>query len=225
MIDPRIPAIDSRFESVKRIISVVSGKGGVGKTLISVVLALELSKKGYRVGLLDLDFSGASDHLVLGAPKLSIPEESYGIVPPLIHGIRFMSIIYYAENNPLPLRGNEISNALIELLTITRWGKLDYLVIDVPPGLGDQLLDLIRFLKRGEFLIVTTPSKLSINVVEKLIKLLLESKCKIIGIIENMKLNDEKDILMLTKRYNMRYLIDIQFYKGIENKNRHKINS
>ncbi|NJE55011.1 Mrp/NBP35 family ATP-binding protein [Thermococcus sp. 21S9] len=218
MIDPREIAINARLEKVRRIIPVVSGKGGVGKSLISTTLALALAEKGHKVGLLDLDFHGASDHVILGFEPKEFPEEDKGVVPPTVHGIKFMSIAYYTENRPTPLRGKEISDALIELLTITRWDELDYLVIDMPPGLGDQLLDVLRFLKRGEFLVVATPSKLALNVVEKLIQLLLEEKHKVLGVVENMKLNDEEDVRKLAERYNVPYLIGIPFYPDLDAK-------
>ncbi|WP_099210053.1 Mrp/NBP35 family ATP-binding protein [Thermococcus henrietii] len=222
MIDPREIAISARLENVKRIIPVVSGKGGVGKSLISTTLALALAEKGYKVGLLDLDFHGASDHVILGFEPKEFPEEDKGVVPPTVHGIKFMSIAYYTENRPTPLRGKEISDALIELLTITRWDELDYLVIDMPPGLGDQLLDVLRFLKRGEFLVVATPSKLALNVVEKLIQLLLEEKHKVLGVVENMVLRseglDESDVRKLAERYNVPYLIGIPFYPDLDAK-------
>jgi len=217
-IDPREIAINARLEKVKRIVPVVSGKGGVGKSLVSTTLALALAEKGHRVGLLDLDFHGASDHVILGFEPKEFPEEDRGVVPPVVHGIKFMTIAYYTEDRPTPLRGKEISDALIELLTITRWDELDYLIIDMPPGLGDQLLDVLRFLKRGEFLVVATPSKLSLNVVEKLIQLLLEEKHSILGIVENMKLNDEKDVKELAERYGVPYLAGIPFYPDLESK-------
>ncbi|WP_456423549.1 ATP-binding protein [Thermococcus sp.] len=218
MIDPREIAINSRLEKVKRIIPVVSGKGGVGKSLVSTTLALALAEKGHKVGLLDLDFHGASDHVILGFEPKEFPEEDRGVVPPEVHGIKFMTIAYYTENRPTPLRGKEISDALIELLTITRWDELDYLIIDMPPGLGDQLLDVLRFLKRGEFLVVATPSKLSLNVVEKLVQLLLEEKHEILGVVENMKLDNEKNVKKLAERYNIEYLAGIPFYPELESK-------
>ncbi|MCD6373659.1 MAG: ATP-binding protein [Thermococcus sp.] len=218
MIDPREIAINARLEGVKRIIPVVSGKGGVGKSLVSTTLALALAEKGHKVGLLDLDFHGASDHVILGFEPKEFPEEDRGVVPPTVHGIKFMSIAYYTEDRPTPLRGKEISDALIELLTITRWDELDYLVIDMPPGLGDQLLDVLRFLKRGEFLVVATPSKLSLNVVEKLIQLLLEEKHKVLGLVENMKLDDEEDVKKLAERYGVPYLTGIPFYPDLDAK-------
>ncbi|HIP89096.1 MAG TPA: ATP-binding protein [Thermococcus paralvinellae] len=216
MIDPRIKAIEARLEEVKRIIPVVSGKGGVGKSLISTTLALVLSEKGYKVGLLDLDFHGASDHVILGFEPKELPEEDRGIVPPEVHGIRFMSIVFYSEDKPTPLRGQEISDALIELLAITRWEELDFLIIDMPPGMGDQFLDVLRFLKRGEFLVVATPSKLAVNVVRKLLELL--QGLKIIGIVENMKLNDERDIQELAEEFGVPYLAGIPLYKDLDAK-------
>ncbi|MFA4661672.1 Mrp/NBP35 family ATP-binding protein [Pyrococcus kukulkanii] len=216
MIDPREIAISARLERVERVIPVVSGKGGVGKSLVSTVLALSLAEAGHKVGLLDLDFHGASDHIILGFEPKDFPEEDKGVIPPVVHGIKFMSIVYYTENRPTPLRGKEISDALIELLTITRWDELDYLIIDMPPGLGDQFLDVLRFLKRGEFLIVATPSKLALNVVEKLIQLLKEENREILGIIENMKLDEEKDVKELAEKYGVRYLAGIKFYPNLE---------
>ncbi|ACS32736.1 Mrp/NBP35 family ATP-binding protein [Thermococcus gammatolerans] len=218
MIDPREIAINARLEKVKRIIPVVSGKGGVGKSLVSTTLALALAEKGHRVGLLDLDFHGASDHVILGFEPKEFPEEDRGVVPPTVHGIKFMTIAYYTEDRPTPLRGKEISDALIELLTITRWDELDYLVIDMPPGLGDQLLDVLRFLKRGEFLVVATPSKLALNVVEKLIQLLLEENHKVLGVVENMKLDEEEDVKKLAERHNVPYLVGIPFYPELDAK-------
>ncbi|NJE75481.1 Mrp/NBP35 family ATP-binding protein [Thermococcus sp. ES12] len=217
-IDPRVKGIEGRLEKVKRIIPVVSGKGGVGKSLVSTTLALVLAEKGYKVGLLDLDFHGASDHVILGFQPEEFPEEEYGVIPPTVHGIKFMSIVYYSEDKPTPMRGMEISDALIELLAITRWDELDYLIIDMPPGLGDQFLDILRFLRRGEFLVVATPSKLSMNVVGKLLTLLKERKHRVLGIVENLKLDEERNIEELAKRFDVPYLTGIPLYSDLEEK-------
>ncbi|AAL80740.1 ATP-binding protein [Pyrococcus furiosus DSM 3638] len=218
MIDPRELAISAKLEGVKRIIPVVSGKGGVGKSLISTTLALVLSEQKYKVGLLDLDFHGASDHVILGFEPKELPEEDKGVIPPTVHGIKFMTIAYYTEDRPTPLRGKEISDALIELLTITRWDELDFLVVDMPPGMGDQFLDVLKYFKRGEFLIVATPSKLSLNVVRKLIELLKEEKHQILGIVENMKLDEEEDVMRIAQEYGIRYLGGIPLYRDLESK-------
>ena len=150
IIDPRLSIIDKRFRNIKRILVFASGKGGVGKSSSSVVTALSLADKGYKTGLLDLDFHGASDHIFLGT-ELAFPEESYGILPYKgAFDLRFMSIVPFTGEHGVPMRGEDISNALIELLAITIWDQLDFLIIDMPPGIGDEVLDLIRFLKRSE---------------------------------------------------------------------------
>ena len=215
-MDPRIAAIKARTENIKRIIPVASGKGGVGKSLVSTGLALALKEKGFKVGLMDMDFNGASDHIILGASVDEFPEEEKGVVPPEIHGLRFMSIVYYTQNNPTPLRGAEISNALIELLAITRWGELDYLIIDTPPGMSDTFLDILRFLSRGEFLIVTTPSPLSYNVVDKLIALLKERNHKIVGIVKNMKRGEVISAVNPATKYNIPVLVEIPVVDDID---------
>src|SRR4030042_3567023 len=152
-------------------IAVSSGKGGVGKSLIASTLALTLAQKGFRVGLFYLDFTSPSTHIILGIEDLH-PKEEKGIIPPEVHGVKYMSIIYYSRDHAVPLRGFEVSNALIELLSITRWEKLDYLILEMPPGIGDVTLDLIRLIKNTQFLIVTTPSKLAFETVRKLVSLL-----------------------------------------------------
>ena len=187
-MDPRISVIDKRLSKIKRIIAVASGKGGVGKSLVSSCLALNLSKKGFKVGLLDLDIYGPSSHVILGVSDYSFPEEEKGILPHKIFGINFMSIVYFTQDKPAPLRGFDITNIIIELLSITQWGELDYLIIDMPPGIGDETLDVIKLVKKSEFLIVTTPSKVAMAAVGKLLKILKELKLPIIGIVENMQM-------------------------------------
>jgi len=122
MVDPRISIIDDRLKEIRHIIAVVSGKGGVGKGLVASTLALILAKKGYKVGLFDLDFTSPSTHIILNIQELQ-PQEEKGIVPPQVHGLSYMSIVFYSGQYALPLRATEVSNALIELLSITRWGS------------------------------------------------------------------------------------------------------
>jgi ATP-binding protein involved in chromosome partitioning len=215
-MDPRTSIIEKRLRGIKRIISVASGKGGVGKSLVASTLALNLSKKGYKVGLLDLDLYGPSSHIILGVEKYDFPEEKKGIIPPNVNGIKFMSIVYYTEDKPAPFRGADISNVIIELLAITQWGELDYLIIDMPPGIGEETLDLIRLVKRSEFLIVTTPSKVSMGAVGKLLSILKELKLPIIGVVENMKMADSDYIKDSVSKMKIRYLGYILFDKKLE---------
>ena len=162
MVDPRTTVISDRLKAITRIIAVSSGKGGVGKSMVATTLALSLARRGCSVGLFDLDFTSPSTHLILGAEKAQ-PKEDKGIIPPEVKGLIYMSLIYYSRDRAAPLRGADVSNALIELLSVTQWGKLDYMIIDMPPGIGDAVLDLLRLVKRIEFLIVTTPSLLALR--------------------------------------------------------------
>ncbi|MDW8141180.1 MAG: P-loop NTPase [Candidatus Bipolaricaulota bacterium] len=191
-MDPRVVIIAERLKSIKRIIAVAAGKGGVGKSTIATGLALVLSQMGYRVGLLDLDFYGPSTHVILGISEEIQPTEEHGIVPPKVHGIEFMSLVFYTGKNPAPLRGLDLTNALIELLAITRWGELDFLIVDMPPGMGDTTLDAIRLLKNPSFLVVTTPSRIAHETVSKLVTLLKELNAPLLGVIENMRRPNDK---------------------------------
>lgn len=185
-MDPRLEIIPQRAKDIKRVIAVAGAKGGIGKSTVASILALLLARSGKRVGLLDLDFSGPSAHVILGVQGI-FPHEDKGLIPPLVHGIQFVSIVYFAGDHPSPLRGVDISNAFIELFTVTLWGNLDVLVIDMPPGIGDATLDLVRLVPKVEFLILTTPSKVAFETVKKLVHMLFELKIPILGILENMK--------------------------------------
>jgi len=223
MVDPRTSIISVRLGNVGRIVAVSSGKGGVGKSLVASTLALALTKQGYEVGLFDLDFTSPSTHVILGIEGVQ-PKEDKGIVPPVVNGLRYMSIVYYSGDYASPLRGADVSNALIELLSITRWGKLDFLVIDMPPGIGDATLDLIRLIKNVEFLVVTTSSQLAFETIRKLVKLLKELKVPVAGVVENMKMGDSKNIQQQTRKLGLSFLgeipYDTQIEEAIGNKNR-----
>ncbi|MCW3995086.1 MAG: Mrp/NBP35 family ATP-binding protein [Candidatus Bathyarchaeota archaeon] len=216
MIDPRYSIINQRLEKIRRIIAVSSGKGGVGKSMVSTALALSLANEGFRVGLFDLDFTGPSTHIILGIPKNVQPREEKGIVPPIVYGLEYMSLVYYVGDNPAPMRGGDVSNALIELLSVTQWGALDFLVIDMPPGIGDAVLDLMRLVQRIEYLIVTTPSLLAFEVVKKQVALLCELKMPILGIIENMKMSKSDAIAKETIMLGIKYLGEVPFDAQVE---------
>ena len=215
MVDPRISVINDRLSGISRIIAVSSGKGGVGKSIVATTLALTLAKRGCKVGLFDLDFTSPSTHIILGAPKVQ-PKEEKGIVPPTVHGLEYMTLVYFVGDNPAPLRGADVSNALIELLSITQWGQLDFLVIDMPPGIGDAILDLIRMVNRLEFLIVTTPSLLAFETVKKQVGLLCELKLPILGVVENMKMDKAKSVQVETEKLGLKFLGDIPFDRQVE---------
>ncbi len=214
-MDPRLNIIDKRLAGIKRIIAVSGGKGGIGKSLTASVLALTLSRLGFRVGLLDLDLSAPSTHVILGTEGL-YPEEEKGLVPPVIHGIEFMSIVYFTGDNPVPLRGIDVSNAMLELIAVTRWGSLDFLIVDMPPGIGDATMDVIRWMKRAEFLVMATASKVALETVKKLIKMLRVLNVPIIGVIENMKRGDSRLVMVGLKEFDVPFLAVIPFDEKIE---------
>ncbi|MEM3697041.1 MAG: P-loop NTPase [Candidatus Bathyarchaeia archaeon] len=215
MADPRISIINERIKEIRNIIAVSSGKGGVGKSLVASTFALILAKKGYSVGLFDLDFTSPSTHAILGIEGVQ-PKEEKGLVPPEVYGLKYMSIVYYSGEYASPLRGTDVSNALIELLAITRWGRLDFLIVDMPPGIGDATLDLLRLIKNVKFLIVTTSSLLAFETVRKLVSLLKALNVPIIGVVENMKMNHSKAIQERVQSLSVPFLGEIPFDTKIE---------
>jgi len=209
LVDPRASVINERLKRVGRIIAVSSGKGGVGKSLVATTLALTLARRGCKVGLFDLDFTSPSTHLIMGV-------KDKGIVPPVVKGLAYMSIVHYTGDQATPLRGEDVSNALIELLSVTQWGELDVLVVDMPPGISDAVLDLVRLVKRIEFLIVTTPSLLAFETVKKQVSLLKDLKVPITGVVENMKMNTAKNIAQETEKLGLKFLAEIPFDPKVE---------
>jgi len=215
MVDPRTSVINQRLKRIKRIIAVSSGKGGVGKSLVATTLALNLAKKSCKVGLFDLDFTSPSTHLLLGVTDEQ-PREEKGLIPPTVQGMEYMSLVYYSSGEAAPLRGADTSNILIELLAVTLWSDLDFLVLDMPPGIGDAVLDLIRLVPRIEFFVVTTSSQLAFETVKKLISLLQELKVPVVGVVENMKMTESRDVQRQTEAFGVKFLGEISYDADIE---------
>jgi ATP-binding protein involved in chromosome partitioning len=203
------------MKEIARIIAVSSGKGGVGKSLVASTLALTLAKMGRKVGLVDLDFTSPSTHLILGVRNHK-PSEDMGLVPANVHAIKYISIIYYSGEHATPLRGTDVSNILLELLSITKWGRLDFLIMDMPPGIGDATLDLLRWVKNAEFLIVTTPSQLAFETVRKLVDLLKMLRTRTIGVVENMKMLPDDSVKQQTLRLGLDFLGEIPYDAKVE---------
>lgn len=195
MIDPRVSVIEKRLSSIKEIVAISGGKGGVGKSTIACLLSLYLSEKEKKVGLLDLDFYGPSTHIILGVDGIKI-EEEMGILPPKWMGIYYMSSFLFTKGKPLPARGKDISNLIKEILSVTIWKEMDFLVLDMPPGIGETLLDVLRFIKRTKFLLIRSPSRLAEEVLKRELTVLRENGISVIGILENAKtgLNVENEV-------------------------------
>ncbi len=216
-VDPRLLIIGKRMEEVKAVVPVMSPKGGVGKTLIASSLALAFVERGRKVGLLDLDVTNASSHIVLGVKLSELrPLEEKGVVPPLTNGVKFMTICYYSGGNPLPLRGRDADEAIKEILATVIWSQLDLLLIDTPPGISDEVLDVISYINEPRPLIVATPSKLAIASVEKLLRVLSESRVRAVGVVENMVVGEESAIKDLVVKYGVELIGRIPYDPFIE---------
>lgn len=212
MIDPRINIIDKRLKDVKRVYAVASSKGGVGKTFLSSAISLRAVAHHMNVGLVDLDFTSPSCHLFLGIKvnKAGFPEEDKGVLPHNVHGLKFISLAYYTGDEALALRGTDIDNIVKELLSITLWGELDILFIDTPPGMSDELLDLIELIKQLRIIAITMPDSASIRSVERMIKILKREGANITGIVENMSGGTAR-VRALASKYALEYLGNIPY--------------
>lgn len=184
-LDPKSSVIQARLGKIKNIIAVSGFKGGVGKSSIASVLALSLAAKGKKTGLLDLDFNGASCDGILGLTD-QFPQEIEGLEPPVIGGVKLMTPAFFTQGRAVNFRGAEVSDALLEILAITRWGQLDFLIIDMPPGFGDAAADLIKFIPQAQVLLVKTRGLLSQRLTERSKLLLNNLGVKILGEVENM---------------------------------------
>ena len=186
MTDPRGAVVGKRLAGIGRIAGFYSAKGGVGKTMCTAVSAIALAAQGKKIGILDLDLQGASLHVFLGV-RPGLPDEDKGILPVRVsENLSLMSVAAFTAELPLALRGAEVSEALRELFAVTQWGALDYLFIDMPPGIGEEILDLARLVPGMTALVVSTPARLSIAVVERLLGLLKEMAVPASGISDGL---------------------------------------
>ena len=174
------------LRGVKNTIAVASGKGGVGKSTVTVNLATALARLGARVGILDADIYGPSMPLMLGqAEPVQISGDFY--LPVQAHGIQAMSIGYLtASDQTLIWRGPMLAKSLIQMLDITLWDDLDYLFIDLPPGTGDIQLTLVQKIPLTSAIVVTTPQNVATLDAQKAITMFAKTNIDVLGIIENM---------------------------------------
>ena len=171
---------------VKNIVAIASGKGGVGKSTVSVSLAVALARTGARVGLLDTDIYGPSIPIMMGiTEKPEIRGEK--LIPIVKYGVSLMSIGFMiAEDTPLIWRGPMVMKAVEQLLTDVEWGSLDYLLMDLPPGTGDVQLTLAQKVPLTGVVIVTTPQDVALLDVVRGISMFRKLDVPILGVIENM---------------------------------------
>ena len=180
-------ANQNRVPGIKRIVAVASGKGGVGKSTMSVNLACGLRHLGARVGLLDCDIYGPSIPLMMGINQRPGLTEDEKMVPPSSHGVKLMSMGFLLnDDQPVIWRGPMIQRTIQQFITVVEWGELDYLLVDLPPGTGDAQLTLCQTVPLDGGVIVTTPQEASLGVVRKGIAMFEKVNVPILGIAENM---------------------------------------
>lgn len=216
MIDPRGSVVEKRLRGVGRIVALCSAKGGVGKTFCTAAAGVGLAAAGRRVGILDLDLQGASVHVFLGL-KPSFPEENEGILPlPVRAGLCLMSAAAFTGERPLPLRGSSVTDAMLELLAVTKWGELDFLLVDMPPGIGEEILDLARLIPRLDAMVVSSPSRVSVTVVERLLTVLRAMKVNVPGLVANMARGDGNVVRDLARRAAVPFLGEVPWVEDLE---------
>ncbi len=229
------PVIDG-MKAVKNVIAIASGKGGVGKSTVAVNLAVALALEGYSVGLADADIYGPSIPTLTGTtdqrPGVDVIDENTQVFEPLEkYGVKWISIGYFAKpEQALIWRGPMASNALKQLLQQTKWGELDFLLIDLPPGTGDIHLSLMQDLPLTGGIVVTTPQQVSVSDVEKCLNMFYHPNLnkKVFGIVENMawftpeELPENKYYIFgkggaakLAEKYNLPVLAEIPLIQGV----------
>jgi ATP-binding protein involved in chromosome partitioning len=177
----------NKVAGVKRVIAVASGKGGVGKSTVSVNLACALHQIGAAVGLLDCDIYGPSIPLMMGVKDRPTLSENQKLVPPVSHGVKLMSMGFLVDGDtPVIWRGPMIMKTIQQFVSDVEWGNLDYLVVDLPPGTGDAQISLCQTVPLDGGVIVTTPQEASLGVVRKGIGMFEKVNVPILGLIENM---------------------------------------
>ncbi len=175
-----------RVGQIGKVVLVGSGKGGVGKSLVACGLALGLADEGLATGILDIDIHGASLPNYLGVyPPLRSGKD--GLEPKRVGDLKVMSVALFTGNNPVPIRGEQKQNLIAQLLSLTNWGKLDFLVVDLPPSMGDEVLTAFSlFAEKGTLVLVTTPSPNAVSIVSRLRQLADREKVPLQGIVLNM---------------------------------------
>jgi ATP-binding protein involved in chromosome partitioning len=180
-------AQQTKVPGIQRVVAVASGKGGVGKSTVSVNLACALAHLGASVGLLDCDIYGPSIPLMMGLRQRPTLSDDEKMIPPANHGVKIMSIgLLLEDDQPVIWRGPMIMKTIQQFVHSVEWGELDFLLVDLPPGTGDAQLTLCQTVPLDGGVIVTTPQEASLGVVRKGIAMFQKVNVPILGIVENM---------------------------------------
>ncbi|MBP5343092.1 Mrp/NBP35 family ATP-binding protein [bacterium] len=213
----------NNYSFINKIIGIVSGKGGVGKSLVTSLLAVELNKKGYNVGILDADITGPSIPKSFGLTGM-VNANEIGIIPALTKdNIKVISTNLLLKNtsDPVVWRGPVIAGTVKQFYTDVIWDKIDYLLVDMPPGTGDVPLTVFQSLPVDSIIVVTSPQELVSLIVEKAVKMAELMNIDILGIVENMsyfhcpdnskdyKIFGESNIEEVAKKHNLEVISKI----------------
>ncbi|MBV9091257.1 MAG: Mrp/NBP35 family ATP-binding protein [Mycobacteriaceae bacterium] len=185
--DAREPVIPfAQPGALTRVYAVASGKGGVGKSSVTVNLAAAMAARGLSVGLLDADIYGHSIPRMMGTTDRPTQVESM-ILPPIAHEVKVISIAQFTQGNtPVVWRGPMLHRALQQFLADVYWGDLDVLLLDLPPGTGDVAISVAQLIPNAEILVVTTPQLAAAEVAERAGAIALQTRQRLIGVVENM---------------------------------------
>ena len=178
----------NKYSDIKKVIGVVSGKGGVGKSLVSCLLASKCAKAGLKVGILDADITGPSVPKSFGITERAMQDDECLLPAVTSDGIKLMSINLLLEdvNSPVAWRGPVISGVIEQFWSDVRWGELDYLFVDMPPGTGDVALTVFQSLPIDGIVIVSTPQDLVKMIVNKAYNMAKMMNVPVLGLVENM---------------------------------------
>jgi len=185
--EARRPQDKAPIPGVKNLIAVASGKGGVGKTTVAVNLAIALKNMGSAVGLLDADVYGPNVPIMLGTNEQPRALDQQNILPVQAYGLKMISMgLLSPGDKPLIWRGPMLHSVMQQFLRSVRWGQLDYLIVDLPPGTGDVQLSLIQSVAVSGAVVVTTPSVVALADVRKAVEMFRQVNVEILGVVENM---------------------------------------
>jgi ATP-binding protein involved in chromosome partitioning len=176
---------------VQYVVAVGSGKGGVGKTTVSVNLAVSLAKLGHRVGLIDADIYGPNVPMMLGATRqpnvLNGAGQENRIEPVMAHGVKFMSIgLISPGDKPMVMRGPMLHGIIKQFLQQVVWGELDFLIVDLPPGTGDVVISLVQTVPLTGAVVVSTGSSVALQDARKALEMFHQVNVEVLGMVENM---------------------------------------
>jgi ATP-binding protein involved in chromosome partitioning len=187
MAHGHVPQGPTSLPGVANIVAVGSGKGGVGKTTLSVNLAVALAKLGYKVGLIDADIYGPNVPLMLGTTRQPRILEGNQIEPNVAHGVKVISVGFISPGDkPLVMRGPMLHQIIRQFLQQVEWGELDFLLVDLPPGTGDVVISLVQTVPLTGAVVVSTPSDVALQDARKALEMFHQVNVEILGLVENM---------------------------------------